>query len=227
MIPTSRANDRHSLGLFHHLGSPQWFWIFFFYFDLSNGLRHPTLTHTLSISLLHESFHLVICLQLRLFPGTGASNVLHSRPTCPSSLLLTCPYRCSIFFVIFFVTRTTFTDPLTSWARDDNSSDWTVVAIIPEGDTKSVTIVLKNAALNWIRDTQCEVWEYLESNATIQCHIHQERMWFPSSYWDFRQPYALWYCHFCPLFDVVHVLVPWLTASSPSLHVGPTRLLLF
>ena len=44
--------------------------------------------------------------------GTGASNILLS--TCPSSLLLTCPYHFSLSFsVIFFVTGATFTDPLT------------------------------------------------------------------------------------------------------------------
>ena len=46
---------------------------------------------TLSIPLLHESFHLVFSLPLRLFRSTGASNILLS--TCPSSLLLTCPYH--------------------------------------------------------------------------------------------------------------------------------------
>ena len=33
-------------------------------------------------------------------------------PTCPSSLLLTCPFHFGLFSVIFFVTGTTFTDPL-------------------------------------------------------------------------------------------------------------------
>ena len=49
----------------------------------------------LSISLLHESFHLVFCLPLRLFSGTGASTILLS--TGSSSLLLTCPYYFSLF----------------------------------------------------------------------------------------------------------------------------------
>ena len=64
----------------------------------------------LPISPLHESFHLVFCLHLRVFPGTGASNILLS--TCPSSLLLTCPYHFSLFSVIFFVTDSTCTHPL-------------------------------------------------------------------------------------------------------------------
>ena len=62
------------------------------------------------MSLLHGSFHLVFCLPLRLFPVTGASNIL---PTmCRSSLLLYI-YHFSLFSVIFFVTCATFTDPLT------------------------------------------------------------------------------------------------------------------
>ena len=63
------------------------------------------------MSLLHESFHLVFCLPLQLFPGTGASNTLLS--TCTSSLLLTCDNQVSLFYVIFFLTGATFTDPLT------------------------------------------------------------------------------------------------------------------
>ena len=59
------------------------------------------MTHT----LLQEIFHLVSCLPLRLFPCTGASTILLS--TCPSSLLLTCPYHFSLFSVIFLVTGAT------------------------------------------------------------------------------------------------------------------------
>ena len=74
-------------------------------------ITSSSFNHTLSISLLHESFHLVFCLPLHLFLGTGASNILLS--TCPSSLLLTCPYHFSLFSVIFVVTGATFTDRLT------------------------------------------------------------------------------------------------------------------
>ena len=52
-----------------------------------------TFNPTLSIYLLQDSFHLVFCLRLRLFPGPGASDILLS--TCPSSLLLTCLYHFS------------------------------------------------------------------------------------------------------------------------------------
>ena len=66
---------------------------------------------TLSMSLLHESFHLVFCLPLHLFPGTGTSTILLS--TCHSSLLLTCPYNFSLLSVTCYATGITFTDPLT------------------------------------------------------------------------------------------------------------------
>ena len=75
-------------------------------FPIIWGRRHGI---EFSLSLLQESFHLVFCLPLRLFPG--ASNILLS--TCRSSLLLTCPKHFSLFSVIFFVTGATFTDPLT------------------------------------------------------------------------------------------------------------------
>ena len=68
----------------------------------------PSFNHTLSISLSHESLHLVVCLRLRLCPGTGVSNILLG--TCPSSILLPCPYRLAVFYVIFC---DTYTDPLT------------------------------------------------------------------------------------------------------------------
>ena len=41
---------------------------------LSCPIRPPPLTPTLSVYLLHESSHLVFCLSLQIFPGTGASN---------------------------------------------------------------------------------------------------------------------------------------------------------
>ena len=66
--------------------------------------------NTLSIPLLHASFHLFFSFLLRIFPVTGASNILLSM--CPSSLLLTCPCHFSLFSVIFD-TGATFTDPLT------------------------------------------------------------------------------------------------------------------
>ena len=81
----------------------------FFQFVLS--MVSSSFNPTLSIYLLHDSFHLVFCLPLRFFPGTGVSNILLS--TCPSSLLLTCPYHFSIFSMIFFTTGDAFTDPLT------------------------------------------------------------------------------------------------------------------
>ena len=67
---------------------------------------------TLSISLLHEAFHLVFYLPRRLITDSCASNIVLRM--CPSSLFLTCPYHFSLFCVIFFVTGATFTDPLTS-----------------------------------------------------------------------------------------------------------------
>ena len=100
-----------SSGFSHHLGSLKWLLISFFNFVLSS--TSSSFNPRVSISLLHKSFYLVFCLPLCLFPGTGASNILHS--TCPSSLLLTCPcpYHFSLFSVIFFVAGATFTDPLT------------------------------------------------------------------------------------------------------------------
>ena len=74
-------------------------------------VQYFLLIPTLSISLLHEFFHLVFYLRLRLFPGTGASNILLS------SSLLTCPYHFSLFSVIFFVTGATFTDRILSHVR--------------------------------------------------------------------------------------------------------------
>ena len=80
---------------------------------LCSGQCVLLLNQTLSIYILYESFHLVLCLPLSLFPGTGASYILLS--TCPSSLLLTCPYYSSLFSLIFLVTGATFTDHLTSF----------------------------------------------------------------------------------------------------------------
>ncbi len=62
---------------------------------------------TLSISLLHESFHIVLCLPLRPFPGCGPSNTILS--TCLSSVLLICPYHFTRCSVIFCVTGATLT----------------------------------------------------------------------------------------------------------------------
>ena len=48
---------------------------------LSTALvRPPALTPPLSITLLHESFHLVFCLPLCVFPDTVASNTLPPLP---------------------------------------------------------------------------------------------------------------------------------------------------
>ena len=89
----------------------------FSYRDRRNGIEHhsstlpcpvrpPPFNPTVSTYLLHESFHLMCCVPLRLFPGTGASS---SRLcSCPSPL--TCPYHFSSFSVIFLVTVATFTD---------------------------------------------------------------------------------------------------------------------
>ena len=82
----------------------------------SSTLSYPVNPPPLTLHfppLLHDSFLLVFCLPLRLFPGTGpgASNILLSM--CPSSFLSSCPYHFSLFSVIFFVTRATFTDLLT------------------------------------------------------------------------------------------------------------------
>ena len=52
-------------------------------------LRPILKTQYACVFLLHECFHLVVCLPVRLFPGVGAYVVLHS--TCPSSLLTFCP----------------------------------------------------------------------------------------------------------------------------------------
>ena len=70
-----------SSGFSHHRGSPE-LWTLFFNFVLSS--TSSSFKPTLSISLLHECFHLVFCLPPRLFPASGASNILLS--TWPSSL---------------------------------------------------------------------------------------------------------------------------------------------
>ena len=78
---------------------------------LSCPVRHSPLTPRFPYRFyIHESFHLVFCLPLHFFPGTGASNILLS--TCPSSLLLTCLHHFSLFSVIFFLTGAIFTDLL-------------------------------------------------------------------------------------------------------------------
>ena len=64
-----------------------------------------------SISLLHESFHLVFCIPLRPIPGVGASNSILS--TCPSYLLLTCPYHFRALSLWFSLSLCYFTDPHT------------------------------------------------------------------------------------------------------------------
>ena len=78
----------------------------FFFFSSSVISHQPGSPEWLRISLilsstyifLNESFHLVFCLPLRLFPSNGASTILlrgyHSS--------LICPYRFSLFSVIFF-----------------------------------------------------------------------------------------------------------------------------
>ena len=75
------------------------------YSTLSCPVRPPHVTPYFQY-ILYASFHLVFCLLLRLFHGIGASNVLLS--TCPSFLLLTCPYHVSLFSVIIIVTRAIF-----------------------------------------------------------------------------------------------------------------------
>ena len=76
---------------------------------LSCPLRPTHSASRLPYIYYYESFHLVFCFPFRLCPGTGASVILS---TCPSSLLLTCPYRFSLFSAIFFATDATFTDHL-------------------------------------------------------------------------------------------------------------------
>ena len=61
--------------------------------------------------LFYMSLFLVFSLPLRLFPDTGASNILLR--VCPWSLLVTCPYHFSLFYVNLFVTGATFTDRFT------------------------------------------------------------------------------------------------------------------
>ena len=68
-----------SSGFPHHLGSPERLWISLFEFVLSSA--SSSFNPALSMSLLHESFHLVFCLPLRLFSGTRASNDLTSLGT--------------------------------------------------------------------------------------------------------------------------------------------------
>ena len=68
------------------------------------------MSSSFTLYLLHESFYLVFCRRLFLFPGTGTSNILLS--TCRSSLILTYLYDVSLFSVIYFVTGASFTDPL-------------------------------------------------------------------------------------------------------------------
>ena len=69
--------------VFFSSGSPERLRISFYHFVLPSKSSSSNLT--LSISLLHESFHLVFCLPLRLFPGTVASDILLS--SCPLSIL--------------------------------------------------------------------------------------------------------------------------------------------
>ena len=57
-------------GVSHHLGSPEWILIEPFRVVLSK--TSSCFNPALSISLLHESFHLGLCLPLRLFLGTRA-----------------------------------------------------------------------------------------------------------------------------------------------------------
>ena len=69
--------------------------LFLFVMYSSSSSFNPTL----SISLLHESFHLIFCLPLHLFHGTGEYNILLSSSMCPSYLLLTCLYHFILFSV--------------------------------------------------------------------------------------------------------------------------------
>ena len=55
---TKRSAFVFSSGFSHHLGSPEWLWISFFQFVLSS--TSSSVNHPLSISLLHESFHLAV-----------------------------------------------------------------------------------------------------------------------------------------------------------------------
>ena len=79
------------IGLSHHLGSPEWYWIAFFYFVLS--IASFSFNPTFSLSLLHESFHSVSCPPqfFSVSSGTGASYIRLS--TCPFPFLLSCPYQ--------------------------------------------------------------------------------------------------------------------------------------
>ena len=78
---------------------------------LSCLVRPPPLTAHVPY-IFYMSISTWLSVFLSVFPGTGASNTILI--TCPSSLLLTCPYHLnSLFSVIFFVAGATFTDPLT------------------------------------------------------------------------------------------------------------------
>ena len=73
-------------GFSQHLGSPECYWISLLYSTSSCSLLPPPLTTHFP---------------LRLFPGTGASNILLC--ICPSSPLLTCLFHFSLFSAIFFI----------------------------------------------------------------------------------------------------------------------------
>ena len=62
---------------------------------LSCPVRPPPLTPHFPSLFIHESFYLVFCLPLRLFPGIGASS------TCPSSLL--CIFSVIVFLLVLHV----------------------------------------------------------------------------------------------------------------------------
>ena len=62
---------------------------------LSCPVRPPPLTPHIPSLFIHESFYLVFCLPLRLFPGIGASS------TCPSSLL--CIFSVIVFLLVLHV----------------------------------------------------------------------------------------------------------------------------
>ena len=86
-------------------------WISLFQLFLSN--TSTIINPTLSISISHESFHVVWCLLFCFFPGTGASTILLN--TCPSCLLLTCPYNVSLFSGMLLVTGATQTCSLLTY----------------------------------------------------------------------------------------------------------------
>ena len=98
-------------GFCHHLESPQWFWISLFHFVMSN--TPSNINPTLSISLLHEKSSST---WFPVFPPVSFLALVHlpfflARALLPHYIDMSEP--CQIFSVIFFVTDSTSTDPLT------------------------------------------------------------------------------------------------------------------